>query len=95
MAKNQVFFDEASDPGNNRQTGVVPMEEAEADGTASKGITIKEQKFKEFNYGVDDDVEIDQFPFIFAAAGPGTLRGRHQAYKVTRSSKRQGETEVE
>jgi hypothetical protein len=83
MAKNQVFFGDASDPGNNRQTGVVPMEETKTDGTQPKGITIKKQAFKEFNYDVDDDVEIDQLPFTFAAAGPATLRGRNSAYKVT------------
>ena len=59
------------------------MEEAEADGTASKGITIKKQEFKEFNYDVDVNVNMDQLPFIFAEAGPGTLRGRNSAYKVT------------
>ena len=83
MAKNQVFFGDASDPGNNRQTGVVPMEEIEADSSPSKGITIKKQEFKEFNYDVDENVEIDQLPFIYGASGPATLRGRNRAYKTT------------
>ena len=83
MAKGQVFFSEASDPGNNRQTGVVPMEEAEADGTASRGITIKKQEFKEFNYDVDVNVDMEQLPLTFAASGPATLRGRNSAYRIT------------
>ena len=69
-----------NDPGNTNQTGVVHMAEYEADGTASRGITIKKQIFKDANF---DSQNIDQLPFSFGTSGPAILRGRSSAFRIT------------
>jgi len=69
-----------NDPGNTNQTGVVHMAEYEADGTASRGITIKKQIFKDANF---DSQNIDQLPFSFGTSGPTILRGRSSAFRIT------------